>query len=98
MLASSSSQIGAGLVTIGLAYLALRRLWSSQHRLDRRASVLRWSAVGVGIVLMYGSFHWYDSNFLFIFGEVVCFLFFMFPDIPFYLMRTSTSRSGSTRT
>jgi tRNA(Ile2) C34 agmatinyltransferase TiaS len=30
--------------TLGLAYLALRRLWSSQHALDPKASVVRWGA------------------------------------------------------
>src|ERR1700733_9587095 len=78
----------AEILNLALAYLALRHLWSSQHKLDLKASIVRWGALVLGVIAIYGSFHWYRSTLLFTIGLVVCLLFFLFPDIPFYLART----------
>jgi hypothetical protein len=66
---------------------SVRTAWLSQHKLNRRANLLRCSGACAGALLIYASLRWHKSIILLVLGEILFCAFFIFPDLAWGLER-----------
>lgn len=80
------SRLLAEAVSAGIGLWAIRNILKKAHKLDKLGLLVRWGTIATSAIATLVGWK-YHLAYLNIAGVFVCFFFFLFPDISYYLVQ-----------